>query len=72
MKNGVISLTYQAEQHEKGKVLLRIEQDEAGRLPALEMELAKYFRHDIEFEIRWGEVLHSMDGKLKDFVTTLN
>ncbi|WP_462354511.1 phenylacetate--CoA ligase family protein [Alistipes timonensis] len=72
VKNGGISLNYQAEQHEKVKVLLRIEQDEAGRLPALEMELAKYFRHDIEFEIRWGEVLHSMDGKLKDFVTTLN
>lgn len=72
VKNEGVSLNYQAEQHEKGKVLLRIEQDEAGRLPTLELELAKYFRHDIEFEIRWGEVLHSMDGKLKDFVTTLN
>lgn len=72
VKNKGISLNYQAVQHEKGKILLKIEQLEDGYLPALEAELEKYFHHDIEFEIRWGEQLHLMDGKLKDFITTLN
>ena len=72
VKNRGVSLNYQAVQHEKGKILLKIEQCEDGHLPALKAELEKYFRHDIEFEIRWGEQLHTMDGKLKDFVTTLN
>ena len=67
-----ISLNYQAVQNEKGHVLLKIEQDKPECFAALEKELMKYFHADVIFEVKWGEHLHTMDGKLKDFVTTLN
>lgn len=67
-----IDLNYQAVQEEKGKIVLKIEQDQHEYLTALQNELQKYFHEDIDFEIRWGEHLHSMNGKLKDFITSLN
>lgn len=67
-----IELNYQAVQEEKGKIILRIEQDKQEYLTALQNELQKYFHGDIDFEIKWGEHLHSMNGKLKDFITSLN
>ncbi|UZJ65460.1 hypothetical protein OKW96_04510 [Sphingobacterium sp. KU25419] len=35
-------------------------------------ELEKYFKNDVKFEIQYNAVLHAMDGKLKDFITTLD
>lgn len=67
-----IEFNYQAVQEEKGKIILRIEQDKQEYLTALQNELQKYFHGDIDFEIKWGEHLHSMNGKLKDFITSLN
>lgn len=58
-------------QNEKGKVLLKIEQNLPECLKALKIELGKYFHKDVDFEIRWGEKLHVMNGKLKKFITTL-
>ena len=69
--NGII-LNYQAVQNEKGKVLLKIEQNLPEYLKTLKIELGKYFHNDVDFEIRWGERLHVMSGKLKDFITTLD
>lgn len=70
--NKDIKLNYQAIQNEKGKVLLNIEQDNKKVLSYLKEELKKYFGNDIDFEINFGVKLHSMDGKLKDFITSLN
>lgn len=67
-----ISLNYQAIQNERGHVLLKIEQNMPEYLVDLKHELEKYFHQDITFDIKWGENLHAMNGKLKDFITTLN
>lgn len=68
-----ISLNYQAVQNEKGGVLLKIEQNEKEEISVLlKKELTKYFHDDINFEIVWGAKLHTMDGKLKDFITTID
>ncbi len=67
-----VSLNYQAVQNEKGHITLKIEQDTDIYEPEIRVELAKYFKNDIEFDIQWGQKLHTMDGKLKDFITTLN
>lgn len=67
-----INLNYQAIQSEKGKILIKIEQAIGDYHRDLQNELIKYFSNDIEFEIRYGQKLHTMDGKLKDFITELN
>lgn len=66
-----ITLNYQAVQNEKGKTILRIEQNVPEHSEALNAELDKYFHGDIDFEVQWGEKLHAMNGKLKDFITSL-
>lgn len=66
-----ITLNYQAVQTEKGKVVLRIEQNQPQYQPDLEIEIEKYFHEDVAFEILWGQTLHTMNGKLKDFITTM-
>ena len=70
--NNNVTLNYQAIQNEKGKIQLNIEQSEDKYLDILRKELYKYFKEDVEFDIRWGQSLHKMQGKLKDFITTLN
>ena len=70
--NKGITLNYQAVQNEKGKVLLKIEQNNVEYEMILREELEKYFHRDIIFIIQWGEHFHTMNGKLKDFITTLN
>ncbi len=67
-----ITLNYQAVQNERGKVVLKIEQNVPEHSEALNAELDKYFHGDIDFEVKWGEKLHAMNGKLKDFITTLD
>lgn len=69
LNSGVV-LNYQAVQHEKGLVVLKIEQNETAT-KLLSKELEKYFGDDVKFEIRYNSILHKMDGKLKDFITTL-
>lgn len=69
--NHDIILNYQAVQNEKGKVLIKIEQSTLETKKYLLEELNKYFEDDILFEIEYGAILHSMDGKLKDFITSL-
>ncbi|MBU2907273.1 phenylacetate--CoA ligase family protein [Arenibacter algicola] len=70
-KNHGILLNYQLRQNFKGLVDIDIEQEEHGNGPILEKELKNYFKDDIEFTIRYGQHLHKMDGKLKNFITTL-
>lgn len=67
-----VTLNYQAVQTVKGRITLKIEQEDTGHEPAIRKELYKYFGDDIEYEIIWKQKLHTMDGKLKDFITTLN
>jgi phenylacetate-CoA ligase len=70
--NHGILFNYQLKQDHKGLVDLDIEQEELGRGPVLEKELQKYFQNDIKFTIKYGQKLHKMEGKLKNFITTLN
>lgn len=67
-----ITLNYQAIQNEKGKITLKIEQNEPQYQPDLEIEIEKYFHGDVNFDIQWGQTLHSHQGKLKDFITTID
>lgn len=67
-----ISLNYQAVQETPGEVLLRIEQPEGAYKEDLQRELRKYFLDDLRFDIRYEQRLHAMDGKLKDFITTIS
>ncbi|WP_223170264.1 phenylacetate--CoA ligase family protein [Maribacter aquimaris] len=69
-KHGIL-LNYQLRQNFKGLVDMDIEQEELGNGPILEKELRNYFKDDIEFTIRYGQNIHKMDGKLKNFITTL-
>ena len=66
-----VNLNYQAIQNEVGNIELNIEQNSPELLSDLQHELVKYFNSDVSFSIHWGTKLHAMDGKLKDFVTTL-
>jgi len=70
--NHSIELNYQAEQHIEGSVTIKIQQDlfPSQRL-LLNKELVKYFGEDISFEVLTGQKLHKMEGKFKDFVSTL-
>lgn len=68
-----LNLNYQAIQDNKGYIQLNIEQAEtASTAAALKIELDKYFKDDVIFDIRYGQKLHLMNGKLKDFITTLD
>lgn len=71
--NHDVTLNYQAIQTVPGEVFLKIEQDfneQSHKL--LLIEIKKYFGTDIDFTIKFGEKLHTMDGKLKDFITQLD
>lgn len=67
-----ITLNYQATQEKKGKVVLKIEQNKGDFINDLMHELQKYFKNDIDFQIHYNQKLHTKDGKLKDFITTLS
>lgn len=70
--NHNITLNYQAVQSEVGMAILKIEQNRPDCEYLIRVELEKYFKTDINFEIRFNEKLHEMDGKLKDFITTID
>lgn len=66
-----ITLNYQARQHIKGVIEIYIEQNKDDSQYILEMELNKYFKNDIDFNIYYGRDLHNMEEKLNDFITTI-
>ncbi len=66
-----IILNYQAIQKEKGKVVLKVEQNTPQYESDLRIEIEKYFHNDVDYEILWGQTLHTHQGKLKDFITEL-
>lgn len=70
--NKNVTLNYQAVQNEKGRSILKIEQNSPEYLDDVKSELNKYFGDDVEFEVEFGRKLHEMDGKLKDFITTID
>ncbi|MDQ7918275.1 phenylacetate--CoA ligase family protein [Mesonia sp. MT50] len=71
MEHNVV-LNYQAVQHKPGTIVLNIEQNKPATKSFVEQELKKYFKDDVEFEINFGVSLHSKEGKLKDFITTID
>ena len=67
-----LELSYQARQSVKGKVEINIEQElSAEQIKLVHHQCTKYFKNDIDVRIRTGVTIHSMDGKLKDFVSTI-
>lgn len=67
-----VILNYQAVQEAKGKVTLKIEQEESGFEDDLKEELRKYFSDDVDFIVLYNQTLHTMDGKMKDFITSID
>ena len=70
LSKGIV-LNYQAVQNEPGMVHVKIEQYLPDLAGIIDVEMRKYFARDLDYTLSWGEKLHSMDGKLKDFITTL-
>lgn len=71
--NHSIILNYQVVQNEKGKLLFKIEQGlSSPEEKRLVQEIIKYFDNDMTIEILQKQQLHKMDGKLKDFISTIN
>jgi phenylacetate-CoA ligase len=67
-----IALSYQVRQHEKGKVIVDIEQYCADVLPLVLAEIAKYFGDDLEADVRFGQKVDLGSKKRRDFVSYLN
>ncbi|MBX3330275.1 MAG: phenylacetate--CoA ligase family protein [Nitrospira sp.] len=72
MEHGLI-LNYQAEQTQKGALVLRIEGhlEEAHRT-ALSEEIEKYFARDLNVQVKYGEELHARKGKKADFISVID
>ena len=66
-----ILLNYQATQDEKGKLILKIEQDSSSYLDDINIEIQKYFKGDMQVDIMFGQKLHMMNGKMRDFISTI-
>lgn len=66
-----IILNYQAIQNHRGFVILKIEQPELGYESLLKFELVKYFKDDVKFKIIYNQSIIPANGKMKDFITTL-
>ncbi|MCP2044259.1 phenylacetate--CoA ligase family protein [Pontibacter sp. HSC-36F09] len=67
-----ILLNYQAIQYKPGYIQLKIEQNMPEVLSAIDAELVKYFKNDIEFEVIFDQKLHAMNGKLRDFISHID
>ena len=65
-----ILLNYQAIQNEIGKLTLKIEQKDNCE-DKIRVQLRKYFKSDLDVKILFNQKLHSMDGKMKDFISTI-
>lgn len=70
--NHDLNLNYQAIQNVKGELSINIEQPDNGCSLFIKNEAKKYFGEDIEVFIEFAKKLHAMNGKLKDFITTLD
>ena len=70
--NSNIVLNYQAVQNENGKVTLLIEQPDNDPSKLLQNELYKYFSDDIDFTVKYEQNFHVKEGKLKDFITSID
>ena len=66
-----VNLNYQAVQDKPGEVTIKIEQIHPELASDIKVEMEKYFKDDLDYQLLWGTKLHSMNGKLKDFITTL-
>lgn len=69
--NKDVMLNYQCVQEKEGEAVLNIEQNMPEYLPLVETEIKKYFGDDVDFVINWGQKLHKMDGKMKDFISKI-
>jgi len=67
-----VSLSYQAVQKEKGKIILRIEQNSPEYTDLIKTEIRKYFKEDVDFDLQWGVSLRTKYGKIKDFITYID
>ena len=71
--NHNLELNYQSEQHTVGVVKIRIQQHlDPVQKSLLDKELTKYFGNDLTFQIFAGQTLHKMQGKFRDFVSTVD
>lgn len=66
-----LSLSYQAQQHEKGKVVIDVEQDCPEHLGVVQAEIRKYFSDDLDATIRFGKKIESGQKKRRDFISHL-
>lgn len=66
-----LMLSYQAQQHERGKVVIDIEQDCPEHLGLVQAEIRKYFGEDLDATVRFGQKVESGQKKRKDFVSYL-
>lgn len=68
-----INLNYQVLQEEKGKLVFLIQnQIEAELQQKLCKEIKQHFKDDINFEINTDTELKKSNGKLKNFISTIN
>lgn len=66
-----ILLNYQGIQENKGKLVLKVEQEDNNYRGKIVNQLEKYFANDLDCEILFNQKLHKMEGKLKDFISTV-
>ena len=68
-----INLNYQVLQEEKGKLVFLIKNEtEAELQQKLCKEIKQHFKDDIDFEINTDLELKKSNGKLKNFISTIN
>lgn len=69
-KNGVL-FNFQVIQEEKGVVVIKIEQGWRDLEAEFRARLAEYYGDEFMFNIVFNSKLHAMNGKFKDYITTL-
>jgi phenylacetate-CoA ligase len=67
-----VELSYQAHQNEKGKIVLRVEQDQPEHRAKIDREMRRYFGSDLAYRIEFGQTFDRSGGKLRDFITTID
>lgn len=67
-----VELSYQAHQHERGRLELWIEQDQPEHAAKIDREMKRYFGEDVAYSLHFGRTLDRAGGKLRDFLTTLD
>ncbi len=68
-----IAINGQFVQKEMGRLLVRVEQALTSEIRArLEAELESYFGADMDWDVEESAVIHTMDGKRKDFISEID